>query len=190
MLNCMIAWPVSRSRRFSSLLFSNATFLSGAFIGAPLALRAVPPIEPPGRPKASDAPLGGTVRSAGGVDDGSYEPPGRPGGSCLVLQSQDFDADCVNVIVDIGLFARYANRSHGRMREQDPRNIVDQRFLQVNVPLFDAVADRQPNEIVIDHFMDPIMTGGRNRKWNEYVDVHCDALRAVFLVRVNADVGI
>ncbi len=75
------------------------------------------------------------------------------------------------------------------MRKQHARNVVDQRFLQVDVPLFNAVADGEPNEVVVDHFMNPVMARSGKCERNEHVDVQRDALRAILLVRVNTDVG-
>ena len=56
----------------------------------------------------------------------------------------DFDADCVDVVVHIGFFARYAHRAHRWMRQQCPRYVIDQSFLQVDMPLFYAMLDREP----------------------------------------------
>jgi hypothetical protein len=58
------------------------------------------------------------------------------------------------------------------------------------MPLFYAMLDREPNEVIVDHFMNSVVTRRGQREWHEYVDIECDALRAIFLMRMNANVGV
>src|SRR4051812_37198901 len=94
------------------------------------------------------------------------------------LDVDDFHADTLAVWVDIRLGGRYAHRTHLGMRQHRARDVVAQRFLQMNMALRNAPGDGLAHEIVIDHFMEMIPFRGRDSKRNEKIDIDQHALLA------------
>ena len=103
---------------------------------------------------------------------------------------QDLDADCIDIGVHIGLSAGHPHCAHRRMRQQRARDVVDQSFLQVDVALLDPMADRQADEVVVNHFVDSVMPRSGDREWDVQIDVERETLCTLFFDRMDANVGI
>src|SRR5882672_624581 len=158
MLKSVMALPVKRSRRLRSLICSRSAFSL---------LR-----------RLSAGSTGAFIRPA--PDRNWYLTP--------LFEAEDFDADGFDVLVHIGLFARDTHGAHRGMREQRACNVVDQRFLQIDVAGVEAAADRGSHEIVVDNLVDVIFLWCRKRQRNEQVDVQHHSLRARQFRCMNADV--
>ena len=74
------------------------------------------------------------------------------------------------------------------MRQHGGEHVVDQAFLQLHVALRHAFGDGFAHEVVVDHFFQLVILGRRQGQGNVQVDVDEDALLALFLEVVDADV--
>src|SRR5256885_1847331 len=73
------------------------------------------------------------------------------------------------------------------MCEQGTRNVVDERFLQIDVTCVDTLSDRRADEIVVDDLLDAILFRGRKGERNKKIDVQHDPLRCGTFRRLDAD---